>query len=324
MKRIGISGRLPIILACFAAAFSIPAFLGSYDLHVLMLGLLSALVAFSLNFTLGYVGQPNFGHGALFGFGAYASAVVTVKLGVPFGVSLIIGMVVAGVVGLLVGYITLQLRGAYFCMVTIAIGQVFMLLSTNFVPLTGGPMGMAGVSSPTIFGLDGRQTLWTFAILMLGVMIWLTWMLEKSVVGRAWIAIRESETLSKALGINSFRYAMLAYVVGSVFAGAAGSLYAHYVGFVDPTIFAFSWSSMAVVSVAMGGRGTILGPLVGGLLVTLLPEYFRVASLWRLPMFGLVLILVITFIPDGLVKLPQYFKEKRNNKSGKAIMEKTA
>jgi branched-chain amino acid transport system permease protein len=323
MKRLMSSGKLPIILICFAVAFAFPAILGSYDLHVFMLGLLMAILALSLNFTLGYVGQPNFGHGALFGFGAYASAIVTIKLGFPFWLSLLSGMAVAGLVGIIIGYITLQLRGAYFCMVTIAIGQVFMLLATNFVPLTGGPMGLAGVTSPSLFGMEGRPTLWTMAILMLGIMIWLTWKLENSVVGRAWIAIRESETLSRALGINSFRYAMLAYVVGSIFAGAAGSLYAHYVGFVDPTIFAFTWSSFAVVSVAMGGRGTILGPLVGGLLVQLLPEYFRVAALWRLPMFGFVLILIIAFIPDGIVKLPRYLKEKFG-KSGKAVVEETA
>lgn len=288
-----------------------------------MLGMLTAILALSLNFTLGYVGQPNFGHGALFGFGAYTSAIVSIKLGFPFTASFFSAMLVAGIVGLLVGYITLQLRGAYFCMVTIAITQVFLLLSTNLVPLTGGPMGLAGVATPELFGLGGRETLWTLAIVIVGIIIWLTWMLEKSVAGRAWIAIRESETLSMALGINSFRYAWLAYVVGSVFAGAAGSLYAHYLGFVDPTIFAFSWSSMSVVSVAMGGRGTIIGPLIGGLLVTLLPEYFRVAALWRLPMFGFVLILIIAFIPDGLVKLPGHLLEKLN-KSGNTLMEKQA
>lgn len=323
MKRLRLSGWFPIILLCFAVAFAFPAFLGGYDLHILMLGLLTAILAFSLNFTLGYVGQPNFGQAALWGFGGYTSAIVTIKLGFPFWMSFVSAMIVAGVVGLIIGYISLQLRGAYFCMVTIAIGQAFMLLASNFVKLTGGPMGLAGVTSPTILGMDGRATLWTFAVILLAVMVWLTWMLEKSVVGRAWIAIRESETLSLALGINSFRYALLAYVVGSVFAGAAGSLYAHYVGFVDPTIFAFSWSSTAVVSVAIGGRGTILGPLFGGILVTLLPEYFRVAALWRLPMFGLVLILIIAFIPDGLVKLPRYLMDKRS-KSGKALVEKTA
>jgi len=323
MKQFKLTGRLPIILASFAVAFALPAVLGNYDLHVFMLGLLTAILAFSLNFTLGYIGLPNFGHGALFGFGAYTSAIVTIKLGFPFGASLVSAMVVAGLVGLVIGYITLQLRGAYFCMVTIAIGQVFMLLSTNFIPLTGGAMGLAGVVSPSFFGLGGRESLWSLAIILLAVMIWLTWMFEKSVVGRAWIAIRESETLSRSLGINSFRYALLAYVVGSIFAGAAGSLYSHYVGFVDPTIFAFSWSSMTVVAVAMGGRGTILGPLVGGMLVTLLPEYFRVAAMWRLPMFGFVLILIIAFIPDGLVKLPAYIKQKMA-KSGKVLVEKPA
>lgn len=322
MKKL-ISGRLPIVLVCFATALALPAVLGSYDLHVFMLGLLMAILALSLNFTLGYVGQPNFGHGALFGFGAYASAIVSIKLGFPFWLSLISGMVIAGLVGVIVGYITLQLRGAYFCMVTIAIGQVFMLLSTNFVDLTGGPMGLAGVGSFSLFGLNGRQSLWILAVIVLGIMVWLTWKLENSVVGRAWIAIRESETLSQALGINSFRYAMLAYVVGSVFAGAAGSLYAHYVGFVDPTIFAFTWSSFTVVAVAMGGRGTILGPLIGGLVVQLLPEYFRVAALWRLPMFGFVLILVMAFIPDGLVKLPRYLKNW-HKKAGETLVEKTA
>ena len=109
-------------------------------------------------------------------------------------------------------------------MVTIAIGQVFLLLSGNLVKLTGGPMGITGVGGPQMFGLSERNTLWVLSILLLALTIWLTWKLERSVIGRAWVAIRESETLSLSLGIDAFRYALLAYIIGAIFAGATGAI----------------------------------------------------------------------------------------------------
>jgi branched-chain amino acid transport system permease protein len=197
-------------------------------------------------------------------------------------------------------------------MVTIAIGQALMLISQNLLNLTGGPMGLAGIGRPVLFGAgSGGYSLWVITAVALALMLLLTRVLEKSVMGRAWVAIRESETLARSTGINTFNFALVAYVAGALFAGVGGSLYAHYVGFVDPSIFAFAWSSMTVVAVVIGGRGTLWGPVIGGVLVTLLPEYLRVAAMWRLPMFGLVLILIIIFMPDGLVSLGRLAKRVR-------------
>ncbi len=308
-------------LAALGLAALAPNVLDSYTRHVLMLAMINIILGLGLNFTLGYVGQPNFGQAALFGFGAYTSAILAMKMHVSFLVSIVAAGLVTLMAGYVLGYISLQLRGAYFCMVTIALGQALLLMASNLLRLTGGPMGLAGIPGPKLAGLlSSTYSLWLVALGLLALMLLVTRLLERSVMGRAWVAIRESETLARSTGVDTFHYALLAYVAGALFAGLGGSLYAHYVGFVDPSIFAFSWSSMSVVAVVIGGRGTIWGPVIGGLLVTLLPEYLRVAALWRLPMFGLVLILIITFMPDGLVALPRLLAQVRSRgKTGVAL-----
>jgi len=293
------AGVLAILLVLF-----LPGFLAEYDTHVLTLGLINAIMAAGLNLTLGYVGQPNFGQAAFLGIGAYTSAILSLKLGFPFLLALATAIAVSVIAGLSLGYVSLRLRGAYFCMVTIAISQALMLIVQNLVPLTNGPMGLAGIPPARVMGVVlGRHAFWVMLVLVTAAVLYLTHRLELSVVGRAWVGIRESEPLARSIGIDSFRYALLAFTVGAAITGLAGSLYAHYITVIDPGIFSFYWSSLAVVAVVIGGRGTVWGPVVGSLLVTMLPEYLRMASMWRLPMFGLVLIVVITWLPDGLAAL---------------------
>ncbi len=297
-------------LAVFIAALLLPRFLGQYDAHVLMLALVYILLASGLNFTLGFLGQPNFGQATVFGIGAYTSAILTSRFQIPFLLSLLCGLVAGLVAGVVLGYISLQLRGAYFCMVTIAISQAFMLLSQNLIGLTNGPMGITGIVAPNFFGL-GKYSLWLVGIALLAAVLLISSVLSKSVLGRAWVAMRESETLAKTVGVNSFQYALVAYVTGAVISAGAGSLYAHYVGFVDPESFAFTWSSYAVVSVVLGGKGLVFGPVLGGLIMTMVPEYLRLASLWRLPIFGAVIIALVIFLPDGLLTLPRAVRAHR-------------
>lgn len=287
----------------FAVVLIFPTWVDQYTSHLLMLAVINALLASGLNYTLGFLGQPNFGQATMFGIGAYTSAILSSQFQIPFFLSLLCGLIAGLVGGIVLGYISLQLRGAYFCMVTIAISQAFMLLSQNLIGLTRGPMGITSIQAPNFFGL-GKYSLWLVSVVLIAIVLIITSILTKSVLGRAWVAMRESETLAKTVGINSFQYALMAYVIGAVISAGAGSIYAHYIGFVDPEVFAFAWSSYAVVSVVLGGKGLVFSPVLGGLIMTMIPEYLRLASLWRLPIFGAVIILLVIFLPDGLLTLP--------------------
>ena len=297
--------RIPrIILFCpvFVACLFVPMVLPAYDTHVMILALINIIYGVGLNYTLGFLGQPNFGQSAMLGIGAYVAAISAHTYGLPFGMSLILSILFSMVLGTALGYISLRLRGAYFCMVTIAISQALLLLAQNWISLTRGPMGISGISAPNLFGW-GKYSIWPIGLVLLALMLIVTTKLTKSVAGRAWVAIRESEPLAQSIGVNSTVYSLYAFVIGGVFSGIAGCLYAHYIGFVDQEIFAFSWSSIAVIAVVLGGKGYVFGPVLGGLIVTLLPENLRLASSWRQPIFGLIIILIVLFAQNGLASI---------------------
>jgi len=304
-----------LLLALFAVAVAlgVPRLFGPYELHIVTLALINGIMALSLNFSLGYVGQPNFGQAMLFGVGAYASGLFSVKFGVPFAVSILS----AGMMGLffavVFGPVVLRLRDAYFCMVTIALAQTFMLVANNLVDITGGPMGVPGIPFGSLFGRPlGGEGFFLVVLFVLIVAMFATHRLERSVVGRAWIGMRDSETLARSIGVNTYFYAILSYVIGGFFGGIAGGLTAHFTSVIDPKVFMFEISSMAVVATVLGGAGTVWGPVVGALLVTLLPEYLRVAAMWRLPIFGLFLVIVVVVLPRGLVPtLADLFRRRR-------------
>ena len=317
MKNISLSMKRLIVIAAVIACAILPQVSGRYLVHLLMLTMINVILGVSLNITLGYLGQPHFGHAASFGIGAYTLAILSVHYHAPMYISFL-GSGLSGLLaGYVLGYISLQLRGAYFCMVSIAITQVLLLLSGNLIGLTGGPMGISGMPNPNPFGL-GPYGLWLIGMAVVLTMLGLTKRFSASATGRAWIAIRESETLARSVGVDSFRYALMAYVVGSGCASLGGFIYIHYIGYLDPSIFAFAWSSLAVVVVVIGGRGILLGPVVGAVIITLLPEYLRIAALWRLPMFGAVVILIVLFVPNGLLSLIERYSARRQS-SGERV-----
>ena len=301
--------RTILFSAAFIVCLFAPMILPAYDAHVMVLALINIIYGAGLNFTLGFLGQPNFGQSAMLGIGAYAAAISSHTYGLPFGISLIITILISMVLGIALGYISLRLRGAYFCMVTIAISQALLLLAQNWISLTRGPMGISGIPAPNLFGW-GKYSIWPIGLFLLALMLIVTSKLTKSVAGRAWVAIRESEPLAQSIGVNSTIYSLYAYVIGGVFSGIAGCLYAHYIGFVDQEIFAFSWSSIAVIAVVLGGKGYVYGPVLGGLVVTLLPEYLRLASSWRQPIFGLIIILIVLFAQNGLASIYNILQTK--------------
>ena len=288
------------------ALLTLPFWLANaYHLHVTIMAGIFTILALSLNLLLGYTGQLSLGHAAFFGIGAYTSALLALKLDWPFWLGLPSAAAAAGLAGWAIGRLALKVRGAYFVLVTISFAGVISLVSVNWMELTNGPLGLPGVPAPELPGLSFR-TKSAYYYLVLGAAVGsylLCHRLVHSRLGRAFLALRENESLAESVGVDPTRTLVLAAVVSAAMAGVAGSLYAHYVRFVSPEVFLFSYTVTMVIMVVAGGKGTLAGPVVGALLFTALPEVLREAMSWQWQMlaYGVLLILLVFFLPRGIV-----------------------
>jgi branched-chain amino acid transport system permease protein len=288
-----------------AAVLALPLIgVDEYYLHLLIMAGIFFILAAGMNLLLA-AGQLNLGHTAFFGIGAYTSGLLTLHWAVSPLLGLLAASAIAGVVGYLLGRLTLRLRGAYFVLVTVGFAEVTRLVATNWMDLTQGPMGLPGVPAfavgPERFTLVNKRDYYYLMAVMGGGTLLLTAQLLSSRVGRALSAIRENESLAESSGISAYRYTMLALVVACVLAGAAGSFYAHYVNFLSPELFGFHNTVTMAVMVVGGGQGTILGPAVGALVFTFVPELLRMAAFYRMLLYGVTLLLVVLFMPRGIV-----------------------
>jgi branched-chain amino acid transport system permease protein len=288
-----------------------------YLLHVVIVAGIFIVAAMSLNLLLGFAGQLSLGHVAFFGIGAYASALVSLgfKLTVPFEMAvearpvwlaMLAGMVAAGLCGWFIGRIAFKVRGAYFVIVSISFAEVMRLVAVNWLELTQGPMALTNIPPLALGNLvffKKPENYW----LVLGVAV-VSYILIRRLVysraGRAMVALAENEPLATSVGIDVTRYLVLATVVSAAMAGAAGALYAHYVRIVDPDVFLFIYTVTMVIMVVTGGKGTLAGPVVGGLIFGLLPEGLRalaIAPETQWIVYGVLMVLVVYFLPQGIV-----------------------
>jgi branched-chain amino acid transport system permease protein len=307
--------------ALLAAAATAPAWVWNpYHLHTLIMAGIFAVLALSLNLLLGYTGQLSLGHAAFFGIGAYATALLTVKLDCSPWLGLLAATALPAVAGLFIGRLALKLRGAYFVLLTISFAGVISLVSVNWMALTNGPLGLPGVPPVTIAlpGLPaislrskGAYYYLVLAAVLLAYLLCLG--LIRSRVGRALVALRENEALAQSVGIDGTHYLVLAAVISAGLAGLAGGLYAHYTRFVSPEVFLFSYTVTMVIMVVAGGKGTLAGPVVGAVIFTLLPEALRALTSWQWQMllYGVLLIAVLFFMPRGIVPTLQAWAERR-------------
>jgi branched-chain amino acid transport system permease protein len=293
-----------------------------YYLNTLIVTGIFVLAAMSLNLLLGFAGQLSLGHVAFFGIGAYVSALTSLGFTVtifgfeithdpwPPAVGLLFGVLGSGLCGYLIGKLAFRVRGAYFVIVTISFAEVVRLVALNWVELTNGPLALSNIPPLTIgFDWTGSITLWgkvgnyyvVLAFLALAYVV--VARIVNSPFGRAMIALRENETLALAVGVNVTKYLVLAAVVSGAMAGAAGGLYAHYILIIDPMIFMFLNTVTMVIMVIAGGKGTLAGPLVGGLIFGIAPvvlrEYVRPEVQWIL--YGALMILIVYALPEGIV-----------------------
>jgi len=295
--------KLGIVLAVALAA---PYLMWNpYHLHTLIMAGIFAVLSLSLNLLLGYTGQLSLGHAAFFGIGAYASALLTVKLEWSPWIGLLAAVTLPALCGWVIGRLALKIRGAYFVLLTISFAGVISLVSVNWMELTNGPLGIPGIPAMELFGLSLRtKSAFYYVVLVAVVLCYLVCLaVIRSRVGRALVALRENETLAESVGINATHYLVLATVLSAGMAGLGGGLYAHYTKFVSPEVFLFTYTVTMVIMVVAGGKGTLLGPVVGALIFTALPEALRALTSWQwqMALYGFILIAVLFFMPQGIV-----------------------
>ncbi|CAM5205748.1 Branched-chain amino acid transport system permease protein OS=Castellaniella defragrans OX=75697 GN=HNR28_003411 PE=4 SV=1 [Castellaniella defragrans] len=303
--------RRSLFIFMAVAALAPLALHDRYLLHVGVMMLIFACLASSLNLIVGYIGEFSLGHTAFFGMGAYVAALLSTKLGLPLWVLVPLAGVVAAFLGLIIGGITLQLRGPFFVIVTLCFAEILRLAAINWVDLTNGPMGLAGIPEP--FHQD-KLIYYYVSWLALALCAYLSYRFVYSSMGRAAVTIRENRYIAQSVGIHPFRYAMCAFVLGAFMAGVAGSLYAYYISFVGPEVFNFSFMVSMILMVLIGGKGTLLGPLIGSVIVISLEESLRGVQEFRLSLFGIIVILIVLFMPRGIVG---YVYGRLRERSGK-------
>lgn len=278
-----------------------------YVLHLLIMTAIWVILASSFNLLLS-TGQLSLGHMAFFGIGAYTSALLAKGVGIPFLLALPAGGFMACLAGLLIGRITLKMRGAYFVLVTFALAEIARLVAVNWVSLTGGPMGLRDIPMPSIaipglfsISVTTYRSHYYLAVVIMLITIYVMYRLFNSRYGRAFAALRQAEGLAASVGIGYYDLVTVAVVVSAFLAGVSGSLYAHYVTLISPEIFAFGYMITLLIMVIGGGRNTIVGPIVGATVFTILPELLRSLAIYHMLVFGILLILTVRFMPEGLV-----------------------
>jgi branched-chain amino acid transport system permease protein len=299
----------PIAIGGALAGFALLGFAfwrGDPYLTIAALAAIYAIFCTGLNFFMGYTGQASFGQNAFAALGGYGTAILCAGQGWPPVVALPVTMVISGVIAVVIGYPTLRLRGHYLAMATFALGLITYELSVEWIGLTQGYMGYSGIPPLGIgkyeLGSDRQQLVALVLVLLLGV--WIAYRLKNSRFGRALRAIAGSEAAANALGIDIARYKLAAFVVAAVYASVAGSLFAHFIGFISPEVFGLSMVTLSFTMLYLGGIGTIWGPVIGAVIVLILNETFRGFKELQDIGYGCALILILIFFPKGLAALP--------------------
>lgn len=311
-----ISTKPPAALVTALAAIAVLVYTfaaGGYFVTVIGFAAIYGIFCTGLNFFMGYTGQASFGQNAFAALGGYGSAILCAGHGWPPLVALPLTMIISAVVALVVGYPTLRLRGHSLAMATFALGLITYELSIEWIGLTQGYMGYAGIPPIGIgrFELaDDRQQLVALLLVLLsGVSI--ANRLRSSRFGRALRAIAGSEDAASALGIDVARYKLAAFVIAAVYASVAGSLFAHFIGFISPEVFGLSMVTLSFTMLYLGGIGTTWGPIIGAAIVSMMPEALRGLKELQDIAYALILIVILIMFPKGLAGLPAMLARRR-------------
>jgi len=284
----------------------VPQVASEYITYVAVLAMLYAVLAGSYDLLPGYTGPLTFCHGAFYGIGAYSSALLTMKAGIPFWGALPMSGIIVFLFAALIGYPALRLKGHYFAVTTFFLGHFIYLVILNSISLTNGPMGLRGISPPeSVLGIDftSLQASYYLILTFSVVVIVLLMLFVRSGFGKLLVSIRENEDLAQAIGINTAFCKVLTFSISAGIAGLTGSLFAHFFRLLHPTTFAWMTSEMVVIMSLVGGLGTLIGPIIGAGIVTLILELMRFAPEMRFIIWSVALIAVLVIEPGGLMGL---------------------
>ena len=293
------------IICAGVAALAIPLVVhNDYVLQLVNIGILNAIVVLGLNFVTGWTGQINFGQAAFYGLGAYTTAIAT-KAGVPWIVTPVLSVAIALVASLLLGLPTLRLRTYYLAMTTIGFGEIVRLIIVYWEPVTGGTSGLRAIPPISLFGISPQGLIQHYylllAVLALGTLVAVR--IRRSSLGRAMIATKNSEIAAEQSGVDTTRTKLTAFMIGAVYAGLAGCLYASSIRFVSPDSFSGVQAVLLMTMLIVGGMGSIAGAIAGAFALTFLPEMLRFLGQWYLVLYGLGVIAVIALMPGGLAPM---------------------
>jgi branched-chain amino acid transport system permease protein len=286
---------------------------GGYLVTVLGFAAIYAIFVSGLNFFMGYTGQVSFGQNAFAAIGGYTSAVLTTAYGWGVFPAMALGVAAAALLALLVGFPTLRLRGHYLAMATLALGMIVQEIAVQWDSVTMGYTGIAAIPALGAWGHELPSDRWQLAALLvaLALCLWVASRLKHSRLGQALAAIAGSEDAARALGIDVARYKLIAFVIAAIYAAFAGSLFAHFVGFVSPEVFGLHMVVLGFTMLYVGGIGTVAGPMVGALIISLLPETFRGFKEFQDLAYGAALILILIYAPRGLASLIRRWRLRR-------------
>jgi branched-chain amino acid transport system permease protein len=294
----------------------------SYYLTLINFIGIHTLLVVGLNLLMGYAGQISLGHAAFFGLGAYTSGILTATYGVNPWLAMLAGLAVCGITAFLIGVPALKLRGYYLAMATLGFGIIVYIFFTQAQHLTGGPSGLVGIPDLSVFGvkLDTPKRIYLLIWPVVGGILALSANLVDSRTGRALRALHEGEAAAQSLGVNTARLKLKIFVWSALYASLAGSLYAHTLNFIAPSSFGFMFSIKLVTMVVLGGMASIWGSLLGAAVLTVLPEVLTMFHDYEVIIFGVILMVVMIFLPRGLVRgLMDLWEFRRYKKEGGPI-----
>jgi branched-chain amino acid transport system permease protein len=306
------------IAAAMAAMLVAPQFLKNYGIYLMSYWLIFIIATMGLNLTVGYAGQKSLGHAAFLGIGAYTMALL-LKAGISFWLGLPAAAVLCFAVGLALGFPALRVQTIYLAFATLGFNTAIWLVMRNEEWLTGGTFGINNIPRPSLPGLslEGNLAYYYLVLAMAVLLALLLWGLLRSPWGKAFTALRDNPIRAESLGISVRGYTLLSFAIGAAYAGVAGGLFASLVQFIEPAPFTVAASIMMYLMVVVGGPGYFWGPVLGAAVGVVLPEWLRdvpgVAD-WYLPLFGASVVVLMVWLPDGLLSIPDRIKARRESR----------
>jgi branched-chain amino acid transport system permease protein len=290
------------LLLLLVPAAVLPYFAHGYIMDVMIISGIYVILALGLNVVVGFTGLLNLGFVAYYAIGAYSFALLNTKLGMGFWSAMPVSVLITVLAGFLFAIPAVRLRGDYLALVTLGFGEIVHITLNNWDSLTKGPNGISGIAAPSFFNfeLSSLSTFYYLVLFFVTLAVFVMQRIQASGIGRAWVAIREDEIATSAMGINNTVYKLYSVAFGALWAGLAGCLYASKMRFISPESFTFLESILILCMVIVGGLGSIAGVIIGAMILVFLPEMLREVQLYRMLAVGAGLVLLMIFRPQGL------------------------